>query len=692
MQKSSLRKILSAVTIFAVAVATTFSVPVSVRAEEEAVVEAEYVDENSGEAGEAQADDACDGETAEGQAEDACDGETAEGQDDVAYTGEAAFVDENEIAIASEEPEDIEIVGESNSVYSVEFDVTYKQTEARRMLAMINDFRTGSDAWAYNSSNQKVCYSNLSAMTYDYNLEKVAMQRATEIALSFARTRPSGRDTWTAYSDLGYSGAAGENIAVEYMAKAEYVFEDWQETNAQYSGQGHRRNMLAPDSVSVGIACVYHNGLYYWVQEFSYRDSKAGATTANDALTTTKVDILDSYIESRKITAANNSVTVDVGKSVDIPSVSSIVILNEMWNYKSRECKVRPTYTYKFSDTSVAEIRNGQIYGLKAGTTTLTISALGTSTDVAVTVKSTDISLEMTGVNIDILDGGSADLYIHFQTSTAKKADTSLKVVMKDSTGKELDTKTYNCADYAALNTTADGVVNYKISYPMAVTDMNKNLEVSVCYKGTAVSTKSFSVEEYLYLIMEQPPNEKTKNICIALLNYGAAVQEYFDIDTDKLVNRNLTASQKQVTTITKSMVEGYTDDGLVLNMATGYIEGLSYLGTSLVLDGVGGIKLRVYMMVDADRKDSLKYYPQNGSTISWKQNLFYADMPIKIGECNEKDLVLQVAEMSNGAKVNEVYSCPYVYMNAALNQSNPNAELIALLSALYQLDKVCRG
>ena len=129
-------------------------------------------------------------------------------------------------------------------VYNVNVTVKYGQTEARKMLSMINKFRTGSDAWYWNSSNtQKVKCSDLGTMVYDYELEKAAMQRAAEIVLSFSHTRPNGEDCFTAY-DTGYS--AGENIATGYYSynDASSVFEGWQETNEKYGGQGHRRNML----------------------------------------------------------------------------------------------------------------------------------------------------------------------------------------------------------------------------------------------------------------------------------------------------------------------------------------------------------------------------------------------------------------------------------------------------------------
>ncbi len=57
--------------------------------------------------------------------------------------------------------------------------VTYGQTEARKMIDMINGFRTGSDAWYWNQDNAtKTTCANLGKLTYDYALEQAAMLRA----------------------------------------------------------------------------------------------------------------------------------------------------------------------------------------------------------------------------------------------------------------------------------------------------------------------------------------------------------------------------------------------------------------------------------------------------------------------------------------------------------------------------------
>jgi uncharacterized protein YkwD len=157
---------------------------------------------------------------------------------------------------------------------------TYRKSEARSMLAMINQFRTGSEAWCWNEDNTtKTVYNQaggtqLKALTYDYDLEQIALQRAAELAESFSHTRPDG----SMWSDLTYNGihSWGENIAAGQTTAAE-VFQDWQETDYDYSGQGHRRNMLSEEYAAVGIACFVYNGMTYWVQEFGYNVSNAEA-------------------------------------------------------------------------------------------------------------------------------------------------------------------------------------------------------------------------------------------------------------------------------------------------------------------------------------------------------------------------------------------------------------------------------
>lgn len=176
-----------------------------------------------------------------------------------------------------------------SKMQTVRYYVPYGQTDARTMLDMINDFRMGKEAWYWNSDNKtKTVCKNLGELTYDYELEKVAMQRAAEIAISFSHTRPNGELCFSLFPDNYY--ACGENIAAGHRTASE-VMEAWKETDLPYSGQGHRRNMLSSDFNAVGFAKVYVNGYYYWVQEFGYTEDTTEKTDAVNYSKRADVDV-----------------------------------------------------------------------------------------------------------------------------------------------------------------------------------------------------------------------------------------------------------------------------------------------------------------------------------------------------------------------------------------------------------------
>ena len=140
-------------------------------------------------------------------------------------------------------------------------------SEARSMLKMINDFRTGDNAWYWNSDNRTVTQkTGLSKLQYDEELEAVALVRAKELAVLFDHTRPDGTECFTAFPDN--RDYVGENIACGYMT-AQEAFEGFLEEDEDYAGQGHRRIMLSAEMTRVGIAVVEVNGTRYWAQEFA---------------------------------------------------------------------------------------------------------------------------------------------------------------------------------------------------------------------------------------------------------------------------------------------------------------------------------------------------------------------------------------------------------------------------------------
>ncbi len=171
------------------------------------------------------------------------------------------------------------------------FEMTAGQTEARLILDRINSVRTSGNAWYWNPDDQtKTEPGVLSALTYNYDLEKVAMQRAAELAVRFSHTRPSGGSWLEVYSQFGVgtSGVA-ENIAKGYKTE-DSAFEAWLEEDKPYSGQGHRRSILG-NYTSIGVGHVICDGVHFWTLELSNAGYSGSAVAAFDGRTVFTVGI-----------------------------------------------------------------------------------------------------------------------------------------------------------------------------------------------------------------------------------------------------------------------------------------------------------------------------------------------------------------------------------------------------------------
>ena len=183
----------------------------------------------------------------------------------------------------------------SESLYAAEDTVTinvtgtYGQSEARKMLDLINTFRTSGEANYKDKDNSTLIQcGELNELTYDYELEAIAMQRAMEIAIYNSHTRPNGESCYT-LNTVGQAKA--ENIAAGYRTYEE-VFIGWREDNEDYEGQGHRRNMLSDKYTAIGIGHVVYNGTHYWVQEFSSDIQDSTEKTPVNEERTLPIDIL----------------------------------------------------------------------------------------------------------------------------------------------------------------------------------------------------------------------------------------------------------------------------------------------------------------------------------------------------------------------------------------------------------------
>ena len=146
---------------------------------------------------------------------------------------------------------------------------TKVEAHVQEAFNLTNAFRTGNEAYYWNEDNRTKTnlVGKLGKLTLDADLCRAAQIRANEIVKKFDHTRPDGRRCFTVLSDISISyRGCGENIAAG-SAGGEATFRQWKEDNENYSGQGHRRNMLG-DFTKIGIARAYDANStyrYYWV-------------------------------------------------------------------------------------------------------------------------------------------------------------------------------------------------------------------------------------------------------------------------------------------------------------------------------------------------------------------------------------------------------------------------------------------
>ena len=214
--------------------------------------------------------------------------------------------------------------------------VEFLYDEARSMLDMLNAFRTGEDAWQLKKNNKTRQYvKNLKPLQYDYDLERVAMQRALELAVYFSHTRPNGKAWSTAY--VKKTSTKGENLAYGQIGIAE-AFIALREDDKDYNGQGHRRNMLRRNYTRVGFGAVRVGNTIYIAQEFANGKVRSDDT---DRFGSNVVDV--SWATLLKSGAGNlgghpGELNLAPGESAPLPEICiyshsgvRLTILNQSW-------------------------------------------------------------------------------------------------------------------------------------------------------------------------------------------------------------------------------------------------------------------------------------------------------------------------------------------------------------------------
>lgn len=287
----------------------------------------------------------------------------------------------------------------ASDTVTISYKATHHQSEAREMLSLLNEFRTGG-TWYWNqddTTKTNIAPNELQPLQWDYELEKLAIKRAEEIATFFSHTRPAGNER-----EL----LTGENITAG-QENFNSAFIAWREDNEPYSWQGHRRNMLNNSYTHVGIACVERDGRKYWVQNFSFRGYGNTPIELNNSTEQVRVNIKKDLIKEVGIEVRtvdwyvgmllpknedSDYFIIDAGESIKIQEPMPYYLIEDRKVYVS-DVKI----TSRSEDESIAVVgSDGTITGISKGKSRIIYEGLffnGLFSDYAgIKVELTDIS------------------------------------------------------------------------------------------------------------------------------------------------------------------------------------------------------------------------------------------------------------------------------------------------------------
>ena len=367
----------------------------------------------------------------------------------------------------------------SNSVSAAtvkSFTMTYEVDNqiAREMLPMINEWRTGGEAWYWNENNTRYNCGKLSAYTYDYNLEQIALQRAYEAAVSFEHTRPNGQDCFT----CTYNGTSthGECIAIGGLTTAESAYELWQENDEDYDGQGHRRLMLSSSYKCIGIAHVVLDSVHVWVQEYGWTNSGASATTAivGTRSGTVAVDVSSFEFYLRPETNINNML---YSTTQTLPALKAYYRkAGSTWTYGAQvPSSALTNITWRSSNTSAVAVDNNKtLRAVAPGDSTITASVTydGKTYTYEKNITVSRVAMSNTGITATVpnctfnLNGNTPKPVIKFKDTT-----------LVEGTDYDITSYSYNTSVTSNANVKVTGKGNYSgtrtIYFQITACDIN---------------------------------------------------------------------------------------------------------------------------------------------------------------------------------------------------------------------------
>lgn len=240
---------------------------------------------------------------------------------------------------------------------AVKINVTYGQTEARKLVDHINAVRQRR-----NQQNQAAIASgaavSLVDLAYDYKLEAAAMERAAEVALSYQKGKTT---TGTEMLSCLVPNAAG-------------VCNGWSSSTSS----SEYNIMIDPSYRSVGVGHVVYNGHDYWVALYSTSLSTSPFFVgAFDGSASKDVSLDTSQVTKRELSVSlPAALNMNVGDTYDLSKCKASIQVTG--HYPTGEsCPVEGGVGVVSSNTSVVSYNGASLVAQTAGTADITVTSGG---------------------------------------------------------------------------------------------------------------------------------------------------------------------------------------------------------------------------------------------------------------------------------------------------------------------------
>ena len=218
----------------------------------------------------------------------------------------------------------------------------------------------------------------------------------------------------------------------------------------------------------------------------------------------------------------------------------------------------------------------------------------------------------------------------------------------------------YGTHQYALTAAKKDDNGNYIFTARLAAAQMADTISLQL-HDGDNVGTAhAYTAVDYAKLILNGNYDESTKALVKAMLNYGAAAQNYFDYNVENLANQGYEATED---------VEIPAVD--VTNMVTGEVEGISFYGASLVFESK--VAVRFYFTVTGDINS---YTFSTGNDPVLKNGMYY----IEVADINPQNYANAISLTVNDTLT--VKYSPLTYISRMA--SSTSEDLVDLVKAMY--------